>query len=129
MIRIPDSRHAFYCLGEFRESANAFQRGLDLDPNNTNLKFCRDHANARVQSVSTPKPIPPTAAGGDGGLPDLFKDLGSLGGDSGGDIITNIIQNPDVMSNIQQFFARNGDLGSIIGDPAINNIVRSFGIF
>lgn len=116
MIRIPDSRHAFYCLGEYRESANAFQRGLDLDPNNTNLKFGRDHANARIPSVSTPKPIPPTAADGDGGLPDLFKGLGSLGGDSGGNIITSIIQNPDVMTMVQQLLAQNGGLGGLLGD-------------
>jgi len=129
MIRIPDSRHAFYCLGEYQESANAFQRGLDLDPNNTNLKSGRDHANAHIPSVSTPNPIPHTPAGGDGGLPDLFKGLGPLGGDSGGDIISNIMQNDEAMTMIRQLFAQNGDLGSLIGDPAINNIVRSVCIF
>lgn len=125
MIRIPDSRHAFYCLGEYQESAKAFQRGLDLDPNNINLKSARDQANARIPSASTPKPVPPTPAGGDGGQPDLFKGLGPLGGGSLGNIISSLMQNPEVMTMVRRLSVQNGGSGSPIGDPSINNIVRS----
>ena len=129
MIRILESRHAFYCLGEYQESASAFQRGLDLDPNNATLKSGRDHANARIPSAPTPKPVPPTPAGGDGGLPDLLKGLGPLGEGSVGNLISGLMQDPEVMSTVQRLFTQTGSLGGPIGNPSNNNTVRSSCIF
>ena len=51
--------------------------------------------------------------------------LGPLGGGNGGSIFASLMQSPQVMTIVQQLFAQNGGLGSPIGDPPVNSIVRS----
>jgi small glutamine-rich tetratricopeptide repeat-containing protein alpha len=117
VIRIPDSRHAFYCLGDYQESVNAFQRGLDLDPSNANLKSGRDHARAHIPSPSAPKPIQPTPEGGAGGLIKLFNTSGTPeGGGRGGPDITQLLRTmPEVMQIVEQLLGQNGGLGTLGG--------------
>jgi len=128
-ILIPHARHAFYCLGDYQGAADAFQRGLDLDPSNASLKSGRDNAKARIPSTSasgTARSTP--AAGGDGGGPDFNDVLRSLGGGGGGGggggfDMASMMQNPMFMNMAQQLM-QNGGLENLMGNPAINNMVR-----
>jgi tetratricopeptide (TPR) repeat protein len=86
VVLIPDYRHALYCLGDYEESANAFQRGLDLDPGNANLKSGRDNAKARIPSASSSESTEATPAGGDGGRQISVKSCG-LSGETGAVVV------------------------------------------
>jgi small glutamine-rich tetratricopeptide repeat-containing protein alpha len=127
VILIPNYRHAFYCLGDYQGSANAFQRGLDLEPSNANLKAGLDNAKARIPSASTPGSTRSTPAGGAGGAPDfseVLRSLGGGGGGSGGNIdLASMMQNPMFMNMAQQLM-QNGGLDGLMSNPAINNMVR-----
>ena len=61
---------------------------------------------------------------------------GLLGGDSRGSSVSGIsqmmqgiMQNPEVMTMIQQLLAQNGGLGGLIGNPVINNMVGSPSVY
>ena len=132
---MPNHRHAFYCLGDYQGAANAFQRGLDLDPNNASLKSGRDNAKSRIPSTSASESTrsTPAGAGGDGepgpNFNDVLRSLGGGGGGSGGAgggggfDIASMMQNPMFMNMAQQLM-QNGGLENLMGNPAINNMVR-----
>ena len=130
----PHHSHAFYCLGDYEGSANAFQRGLDLDPSNASLKSGRDNAKSRIPSASTSESTRSTLAGGDGGGANFDEVLRSLGGGGGGGgsgsgagpggfDIASMMQNPMFMGMAQQLM-QNGGLEGLMGNPAISNMVR-----
>jgi len=117
--------HALYCLGDYEESANAFQRGLDLDPGNANLKSGRDNAKARIPSASSSESTEATPAGGDGGTPDFSEILRSLRGDGsgGGPDLGSMMQNPMFMNMAQQLM-QGGGLENLMRNPAISNMMN-----
>jgi small glutamine-rich tetratricopeptide repeat-containing protein alpha len=130
VILIPNYRHAFYCLGDYQGATDAFQRGLDLDPSNASLKSGRDNAKTRIPSTSTSESTQSTPAGGDGGGPnfnDVLRSLGGGGGEGGagggGFDLASMMQNPMFMNMAQQLM-QNGGLENLMGNPAVNNMVK-----
>ncbi|KAG8852335.1 hypothetical protein FRB91_006589 [Serendipita sp. 411] len=128
--------HAHYCLKSYKEAASAFGKGLELEPNNANLKSGRDNALARVASnPSTPEPDPSglssrgaggSGGGGGGGFADVLSSLGgggAAGGGPGGFDLASLMQNPALMSMAQQMMA-NGGLENMMRNPAINNMMN-----
>lgn len=122
------SRHAHYCLNDFKSAASAFQRGLELDPGNASLKSGLQNAEARIvpedDNVSMPPLSPPTGAGGAGGglggLPDMLRNMGGAGG--GMPDLASLMSNPMMMQMAQQM-AQNGGLERLMQNPSVANMV------
>lgn len=130
--------HAHYSLGSYESAASAFQRGLDLEPGNANLKAGKENALARIAS-DIPAAEPSTAprgaeglgggggGGGGGGFDDVLRSLGAGGGPGGsgpgGFDLASMMQNPAIMNMAQQMM-QSGGLENLMRNPAVNNMVR-----
>ena len=130
-------RHAHYCSNDFKAAADAFQRGLDLDPSNQNLKTGLARAKARIPK-ETAEPdadavdaSSPPGAAGFGGMADMLRNMGmggagaGAGGAGGMPDLSGMLNNPMMMQMAQQMMA-NGGLERLMGNPAIQNMVRVF---
>jgi small glutamine-rich tetratricopeptide repeat-containing protein alpha len=124
--------HAQYSLTDFRASADAFERGLKLDPNNAGLKSGLDNSKARIvpEDEDVPPLIPDAATtpsargaggapGGMGGMADLLAGMG--GGGGGMPDIASLMQNPQMMAMAQQMMA-NGGLANLMQNPSVADV-------
>ncbi|KAJ3574617.1 hypothetical protein NP233_g1651 [Leucocoprinus birnbaumii] len=126
-----------YSLGDFKAAADAFERGLQIDPNNVGLKSSLASAKSKlgteseVSPRSTPAPDASAgagAAGGMGGLADMFRGMGGMGGGAGGGAggmpdLASLMNNPAIMSMAQQM-AQNGGLERLMQNPAVANMMN-----
>ncbi|KXN83637.1 Small glutamine-rich tetratricopeptide repeat-containing protein 2 [Leucoagaricus sp. SymC.cos] len=124
--------HAQYSLGDFKAAAEAFEGGLKVDPSNLGLKSSLASAKAKIASENDVSPRstpaagvdtgPGAGAGGLGGLADMFR---NMGGDGGGGMpdIASLMNNPTVMSMIQQM-AQSGGLDRLMQDPSVANMMN-----
>lgn len=132
------SSHAQYSLSDFQAAADAFERGLKLEPTNASLKSGLQNAQARIVSDDDDD-IPPlssedalrgpgagSAPGGLGGMADMLRGMGMGGGGGGGGMpdLASIMNNPQMMAMAQQM-AANGGLASLMQNPAVANMVRA----
>ena len=137
--------HAHYCLNDFKAAADAFRRGLELDPSNANLKSGLQSAEARIPQENDDEELPPLepmetpatsragtdasagAGAGLGGMADMLRNMGmggGAGGASGGmPDISSMLNNPAMMQMAQQMMA-NGGLERLMSNPAVANMVR-----
>ncbi|KAJ7102357.1 putative stress-induced protein STI1 [Mycena belliarum] len=130
--------HAQYSLTDFRAAADAFERGLKLDPTNAGLKSGLENANARIVPDDDDDDGPPpltsdnglsssSARGaGGGGVPsmaDMLAGLGGMGrGGGGGPDLASLMNNPQMMAMAQQMMA-NGGLANLMQNPAVANMM------
>ena len=130
--------HAYYCSNDFQAAADAFQRGLDIDPSNNNLKTGLNSAKARIpkdtsastaaaadtSSSSGQDPVGSSAGAGFGGMADMLRNMGMGGGGTGGGMpdLASMMNNPMMMQMAQQMMA-NGGLERLMQNPAIQNMV------
>ncbi|TRM65670.1 hypothetical protein BD626DRAFT_535225 [Schizophyllum amplum] len=122
--------HAQFCLGDFAQAADAFERGLKLDPSNANLKSGLQNAKARIaddDAVSTPEAA--AAAGGSGGgmpdmggLADMMRGMGGGAGGGGMPDMSSIMNNPQMRQMAEQMM-QNGSLQQLMSNPAIMNMM------
>ena len=117
VILIPDYRHALYCLGDYQESATAFQRGLDLEPNNTNLRSGLETAQARIPSVSTPESTGSIPVNTERDALDINTRLESLERGGSGEVDLSTIMSMGL------HLLQNGGLGNLMQNPALNGMV------
>ncbi|KAL5535122.1 SGT2 [Sanghuangporus sanghuang] len=121
--------HAHYSLGDYPAASSAFQRGLEVDPNNPGLKSGLQNAEARTEQPTSRTPNPPTgtesgAGAGGGGLADLLGGLGGGGAGGGGmPDLASMMQNPMLMQMAQQM-AANGGLERMMSNPAMQNMMN-----
>ncbi|KAJ3558414.1 hypothetical protein NM688_g942 [Phlebia brevispora] len=102
--------HAHYCLNDYKEAADAFRRGLELDSSNANLKQGLQMAEARIPKDEESDEIPSTdsaAAGAPGGLPDL----------------AGLMNNPMMMQMAQQLM-QNGGMEQLMSNPSVQNMMN-----
>ena len=146
-FRLRTSRHAHYSLGDFKAAAEAFRRGLNVDPNNASLKTGLTNAEARIvpeENFDDMPPLePPSArggagsdvgagAGGLGGMADMLRNMGmgggagGAGGGAGGGMpdLAGLLNNPAMMAAAQQMM-QNGGLERLMQNPALANMVRT----
>ncbi|PPQ62768.1 hypothetical protein CVT24_000462 [Panaeolus cyanescens] len=121
--------HAQYCLSDFSAAADAFERGLKLEPGNANLKSGLENAKARIKSESTSReaaapPASDAGVAGLGGMADMLQGMG-LGGGAGGGMpdLASMMNNPQLMAMAQQL-AANGGLASLMQNPAVANMMN-----
>ena len=142
--------HAHYALGNYRAAADAYKKGVELDPKNDNLKSGLKSALERVpadeddsppplipedQLRSTSPPMGSARGPGAGAVPDLsslanmFGNMGGAGagrpGAGGTPDLTSLMNNPMMMQMAQQLMA-NGGLERLMSNPALANMVRVF---
>ncbi|KIK70434.1 hypothetical protein GYMLUDRAFT_147953 [Collybiopsis luxurians FD-317 M1] len=134
--------HAQYCLSDYKAAADAFERGLKLDPSNAGLKSGLQNAKARIAEDSDdgPPPLVPDDApanatsgnsrGAAGGLPDMgsmadmLRGMGGGGGGGGGmPDLASMMNNPQLMAMAQQMMA-NGGLANLMQNPAVANMMN-----
>ncbi|KAJ7169455.1 putative stress-induced protein STI1 [Mycena filopes] len=136
--------HAQYSLADFRAAADAFERGLKLDPNNAGLKSGLENATARIVPDGDddgPPPLIPDPAssatstrgagaapsgmprGGMGGMADLLAGMGGGGGGGGMPDLAGIMNNPQMMAMAQQMMS-NGGLAGLMQNPAVANMMN-----
>jgi small glutamine-rich tetratricopeptide repeat-containing protein alpha len=131
--RVPDLksvaslRHALYSLGRFPEAVSAYEKGLNLDPTNTNFRDSLANARSRLPNAGSDSDsdddddqVAAPAAGssrapgaGAGGMPD-FSSMASMmagmgGGGAGGmPDISAMMKNPQLMEMAQKMMANGG---------------------
>lgn len=127
--------HAQYSLGDFKAAADAFERGLSVDPNNAGLKSSLASTKAKIStedSEVSPRSSPAAAAGagagaggGMGGLADMLRNMGGGGTGGGGGMpdLASLMGNPAIMSMAQQM-AQNGGLDQLMQDPTVANMMN-----
>ncbi|KAJ7630538.1 putative stress-induced protein STI1 [Roridomyces roridus] len=128
--------HAQYSLTDFSAAADAFERGLKLDPTNAGLKSGLENSKARIvpddDDDDVPPPLEPTRdpsgpGAGLGGMADMLASLGrgAGGGGGGGGMpdIASMMNNPQMMAAAQQMMA-NGGLAQMMNNPAIANMMN-----
>jgi small glutamine-rich tetratricopeptide repeat-containing protein alpha len=115
-------RHAHYSLGDYEPAASAFQKGLDIEPTNANLRNGRENALARISDTAA-DPEPAAAPGGN--FDDVLRSLGGGAGGGtglGGLDLAGMMQNPAIMNMAQQMMG-NGGLENLMRNPAVNQMV------
>ncbi|KAJ7042683.1 cytoplasmic protein [Mycena alexandri] len=126
--------HAQYSLTDFRAAADAFERGLKLDPNNPGLKSGFENSTARIVPEEDDDGPPPlthdpaasaasargAGAATDGMGPGGMADL--LGGGGMPDF-ASMMNNPQMMAMAQQMMA-NGGLQGLMQNPAVANMMN-----
>ena len=126
--------HAQYALADFEAAADAFERGLKIDPSNASLKAALASAQTRITETSTDsldttaaQPTPQMPAGL-GGMADLLRGMGGAGGAGGGmPDLASMMNNPQLMAMAQQL-ASNGGLANMMQNPAVANMVCSISL-
>lgn len=103
-IHVADERHAQFSLGDYGAAVDAYERGLELDASNANMKASlaqakkkRDESSPTYDDRSTSQA--PPAAGGMPDLAGLASMMGGLGGGGGGGMpdIAAMMRNPQMM--------------------------------
>ncbi|KAL1749084.1 putative stress-induced protein STI1 [Schizophyllum fasciatum] len=127
--------HAQFCLGDFAQAADAFERGLKIDPSNASLRSGLTNAKARISEEPAASTAAPEAGGSGGGMPDLGAmanmmrgmggggGAGGAGGGGGGmPDIASMMQNPQ-MRQMAEDMMKNGTLQQLMSNPAIMNMM------
>lgn len=96
--------HALFCQQKYQEAVDAYEKGLQLDPENATIKQSLATAKAKIGSVDRSAGAAGSDAGaaGAGGMPDL----GSL------------LNNPALMNMAQQMM-QSGALDQLMNNPNV----------
>ncbi|KAL0950701.1 hypothetical protein HGRIS_007478 [Hohenbuehelia grisea] len=128
--------HAQYSMSDYKAAADAFERGLKLDPSNASLKSGLQNAKSRIPAdddTDGPPPLVPDEVpaatrgapggfppGGLGGMADMLRGMG--GGGGGMPDIASMMNNPQMMAMAQQMMA-NGGLANLMSNPAVADMM------
>ncbi|KAJ2159780.1 Small glutamine-rich tetratricopeptide repeat-containing protein 2 [Coemansia sp. RSA 552] len=108
---------AYFGLGKFAEAAEAYEKGLALDPNNKVMQASLESAKAKM-AASTDRAASPPASGAQ-------ENAGPGGGGAGGLDLGSLMNNPAMMSMAQNMMA-NGGLERLMSNPAISRMAESY---
>ncbi|EJT97979.1 TPR-like protein [Dacryopinax primogenitus] len=133
--------HARYSMKQYAKAADAFRKGLVLDPSNANMKSGLENAEARVsegadeddedEDPRQTAPAPAAAAPGGFDFSRAAEMLGGMGGGRGGGAgggmpdLAGLMNNPQVMQAAQQMMA-NGGLEQVMNNPMMRNLAQQF---
>ncbi|KAK0465437.1 putative stress-induced protein STI1 [Desarmillaria tabescens] len=125
-------RHAQYALLDYKAAADAFERGLKIEPNNVSLKTGLQSSKSRIVEDDNDDGPPPltrdtdstrstdAGAGGFGGMADMLRNMG--GGGGGMPDLASMMNNPQMMAMAQQM-AANGGLANLMQNPALADMM------
>ncbi|KAK0505819.1 putative stress-induced protein STI1 [Armillaria luteobubalina] len=126
--------HAQYALLDYKAAADAFGRGLKIEPNNASLKTGLQSSKSRIVDDDDDDDGPPpltrdtdstrstdAGTGGLGGMADMFRNMGG-GGGGGMPDLSSMMNNPQMMAMAQQM-AANGGLANLMQNPALADMM------
>lgn len=130
--------HANFSLGDFAAAAEAYEKGLELDPSNTNMSTALSAVKKKLEE-SMPPPATRNnqdapAGTGAGGMPDLASLASMMGGMGGGGgaggaggmpDIASLMRNPQMMEMAQRMMA-NGGLERLMQNPQMRQMAENF---
>ncbi|KAJ3158331.1 hypothetical protein HK101_001358 [Irineochytrium annulatum] len=109
--------HAYFCLGNFQEAVDAYERGLRLDPGNASMKQSLTAARQKVSEAGGDSGTGPSeGAGGLGGIPGL--------GGAGGMDFASMLSNPNFMSMASQMMS-NPAVSQMLNNPAVAQMAQN----
>lgn len=117
--------HAYFSVGKYKEAVAAYEKGLELEPDNQTMKSSLATARTKARDNE----VAPSARGGPGaggaGLPPGFPDLSGLGGGGAGGApdFATLMSNPAVMNMAQQMM-QSGALDSLLSNPAMQQMAQ-----
>ncbi|KAK0456197.1 putative stress-induced protein STI1 [Armillaria borealis] len=130
--------HAQYALLDYKAAADAFERGLKIEPNNVSLKTGLQSSKSRIvddddDDDDGPPPLThdtdstrstDAGTGGLGGMADMLRNTGGGGGGGGGGMpdFASMMNNPQMMAMAQQM-AANGGLANLMQNPALADMM------
>jgi hypothetical protein len=97
-------------LNKFEDAVEAYEKGLELDPNNATLKSSLATAKAKANSGSVERSAAPESSAA-GGLPNF-------GGAGGMPDLGSLLNNPALMNMAQQMM-QSGALDNLMSNPNI----------
>ena len=124
----PAYRHARYSIGDYAAAADAYRRGLELEPNNAAMQDGLRNSEARpTDAARDMATLGAAPAGGLGGLADTLRNLGGggaggAGGAGGMPDLASMMNNPAMMQMAQQMMA-NGGLERVMSNPTVADMV------
>ncbi|KAI0374511.1 hypothetical protein BV20DRAFT_961700 [Pilatotrama ljubarskyi] len=146
--------HAHYSLGEYKDAAAAFRRGLEIDPQNASLKAGLQNAEARIiPDENTYDDMPPLepapdrggagagvgagagagGAAGMAGMAEMLRNMGMGGGagagaggagGAGGMPDLASLMSNPMMMQMAQQMMQNGGLERLMQNPALANMMN-----
>lgn len=106
-------------MNKFDDAVQAYEKGLELDPENATLKSSLQTAKIKADSKSVERSMPSSGAGGAGGMPDFSALSSALGGGAGGaPDFGAMLNNPALMGMAQQMM-QSGALDNLMNNPNI----------
>jgi small glutamine-rich tetratricopeptide repeat-containing protein alpha len=108
--------HAEFCLGSFKEAVEAYEKGLDKDPNNQSLKQSLAAAKAKLNETA---PVSRNAGGAAGGMP-------GFGGMGGMPDFSKMASDPNFMKMAQSMM-QNPAIANMMNSPEIRNMMSGAG--
>lgn len=127
-------RHAYYCIGKYKDAVEAYEKGLSLDPDNATMKSALSTAEQKASELRTDQGPSRgvshdggTRGGGGGsglsGLGNLASLLGGGGGGGGGGgfDIASLMSNPALMNMATQMM-QSGALNDIMNNPNVTEM-------
>jgi len=117
--------HARYSIGDYAAAADAYRRGLELEPNNAAMQD--GLRNSEAQSTDAARDTATPNAASAGGLADALRNLGGggaggAGGAGGMPDLAGMMNNPVMMQMAQQMMA-NGGLERLMSNPTVANMM------
>ncbi|KAI5475339.1 hypothetical protein MNV49_001608 [Pseudohyphozyma bogoriensis] len=132
--------HALFSSGEYADAVEAYEKGLELDPNNATMKSSLATAKSRVPAASNEDDASPSedadadsvatnsrgagagAGAGAGGFPG-FPGMGAGGMPD----MAAMMNNPAIMNMAQQMMA-NGGLEQLMNNPMLQRMMGGGGM-
>lgn len=101
-----NSSHALFCQGKYQEAVEAYEKGLELDPENATIKSSLATARSKLGSVDRSAGGASQGAGaGAGGMPDLNA----------------LLNNPALMNMAQQMMS-SGAFDQLMNNPNLQRM-------
>ncbi|KAJ1723040.1 Small glutamine-rich tetratricopeptide repeat-containing protein 2 [Coemansia erecta] len=109
---------AFFGLGKLKEAAEAYEKGLEMDPGNAVMRSSLEAVKSRLgSSGDVSRSSPAASADSSAGA--------SAGAGAGGFDFASIMNNPALMSMAQNMMA-NGGLDRLMSNPAISQMANNY---
>ncbi|CAG8788080.1 28032_t:CDS:2, partial [Racocetra persica] len=105
--------HAYFSVGKYREAADAYEKGLSLDPNNSTMKTSLATAQQKANELSNQ---------------GSSRSSSTPGGGAGLGAFNNIMNNPNI-AEMAQNMMREGqtpNINELMNNPEIMNMARQF---
>ncbi|GMK55236.1 hypothetical protein CspeluHIS016_0202920 [Cutaneotrichosporon spelunceum] len=119
--------HAQFSLGEFQKAVDAYEAGLNLEPNNNNMQSSLATAKARLREQAPERSTSTSSPAAGGGMPDLSSLASMFGGGGGGGgmpDLAEMMRNPQMMAMAQQMMA-NGGMERLMSNPNIRQMAEN----